>query len=191
MLVWRATKNKVDADIDNCSLPKVLKKVAMSTGWHIYYEAGSNAPISVKFKDLPEDQALQRLLGDLNYARSTTNGVTQLLVFHTASTAATVAVSETNDYRIPNELLVKLKRNSRESIEQFAARFNAKILGRNDRALLYRLQFADEASANAAAQALANEPDVAVVSPNYRVDPPNPVQSSPVAATPGGTGGSA
>jgi hypothetical protein len=181
-LVWRADQDQVDANLTGYTLPKVLRKIAGVTGWKIYYEPGSAADISVKFTNAPENEALRRLLGKLNFAKETTNGVTHLLVFQTVSRAATqaVAVDKIKDYLIRNELLVKLKKNSPISIEELAKQLHAKIVGRDDRLGLYRLQFDDEAAATAAQQALANNDSVAAVAHNYLVDPPTPAESGPM-----------
>ena len=128
-----------------------MKKIAGATGWKIYMEPGAVANVSVKFKNLPEDEALRRLLGKVNFFRDETNGVPRLFVFSTVSTAATQVVSAgpKKDYRIPNELLVKLKPRSKETIDQLAKRLGAAIVSRDDKLGLYRLRFADANSADA------------------------------------------
>jgi len=188
-LAWRADQDQVDANLAGCTLPQVLRKIAAATGWKIYYEPGSKANISVKFSNLEEDEALHRLLGKFNFAKETTNGVTHLLVFQTASRAATRAIvaNKVKDYLIRNELLVKLKKNSPISIEDLAKQLHAKIVGRDDRIGLYRLQFDDEASATAALQSLSGDNSVAAVGHNYIVDPPTPAESGPVPTGAGGT----
>jgi hypothetical protein len=180
-LNWRSDQNLVDANLTDDSLPQVLRKIAQATGWKIYYEPGSKGEISVKFANAPEDDALRRLLGKFNFAKETTNGVTHLLVFQTVSRAATQAVSvdKPKDYLIHNELLVKLKKNSPVSIEDLAKQLHARIIRRDDRIGLYRLQFDDEAAANAALQSLSGDDAVAAVGHNYIVDPPTPVDSGP------------
>ncbi len=107
-LDWRVKQNQVDANIDNGTLLPLLKKIARATGWKVYVEPGAATTVSVKFKEVSQDEALRRLLGKLNYARDATNGVTRLLVFRTMAGAATQAVPvEKKDYRIHNEDLVK------------------------------------------------------------------------------------
>jgi hypothetical protein len=177
-LAWQP--NRVDADINNCPLPQFLQKLASATGWKIYYEPVNGAVISIKFTGEPEEEALHRLLGKFNYAREITNGVTRLLVFQTVVAAATHPVTNFfKDYLIRNELLVKLKANSPITIEELAKQLHAKIVGRSDKIGLYRLQFEDEAAANAALQALSGNDAVAAVGHNYSVDPPNPSQFAP------------
>ncbi|MGP8201038.1 MAG: hypothetical protein ACLQU4_16220 [Limisphaerales bacterium] len=101
-LFWRVKEKQVDAQFQDWDMAKVLKKIASATGWKVYVEPGTAQRVSVKFKNLPEDEALRRLLGKLNYFRDETNGVSRLFVFQTVSGAATQMVqAEKKDYRIP------------------------------------------------------------------------------------------
>ena len=180
-LDWRAKQNQVDADIQSWDLTTLLKKIARQTGWKVYVERGADTTVSVKFKNLPEDEALRRLLGKLNYSKDQTNGVSRLLIFRTVAKAATqIVAAEKKDYRIANEDLVKLKRGATNSIDELAKKLGAKVIGRNDSIGLYRLQFDDAASAAAGLQALAADPSVAAADGNYIVDRPAPVQTTQV-----------
>jgi hypothetical protein len=181
-LNWRSKDNRVDANIDKGALIPLLKRISRATGWKIYVEPGADTPISVKFKDVSQDEALRRLLGTLNYAKDQTNGVTRLLVFRTVAGAATEAVRvEKKDYRIHDEDLVKLKKGTgTNTIDQLAKKVGAKVTGRSDGIGLYRLQFPDGASADAAMQALASDPSVSAADGNYSVDRPTPAQMTPV-----------
>jgi hypothetical protein len=180
-LDWRAKQNQVDADIQSWDLTTLLKKIARQTGWMVYVEKGADTTVSVKFKNLPEDEALRRLLGKLNYAKDESNGVARLLIFRTAAKAATqVVAAEKKDYRIANEDLVKLKRGATNSIDDLAKKVGAKVIGRDDRVGLYRLQFDDAASATAGLQALASDPSVAQTDGNYMVERPTPAQMTQV-----------
>jgi hypothetical protein len=183
-LNWRVKQDQVDANIDKGTLLPVLKKIARATGWKVYVEPGADAAVSVKFKDVPQDEALRRLLGKLNFARDKTNGVTRLLVFHSFAGAATEAVrAEKKDYRIHDEDLVRLKRGAgTNAIDRLAAKLGAKVTGRNNGAGLYRLQFPDGTSADAALEAMASDPTVAAADGNYAVDRPTPAQMTPVSA---------
>ena len=185
-LTWRVKQDKVDAEIQKWDLPKLLKKIAGVTGWKVYVEPGTSGNVSVKFKDLPQDEALRRLLGKLNYFKDETNGISRLFVFRTVATAATMMVKAEpkKDYRIPDELLVKLKRNSTNSIDQLAKRLGAKIISRDDKLGLYRLQFADGSTADAAMESLASDPSVDAVDSNYSVDRPAPVQMTQAGPAP-------
>ena len=185
-LDWRAKQNQVSANIQSWDLNTLLKKIARQTGWKVYVEKGAATAVSVKFKNLPQDEALRRLLGKLNYAKDETNGLTRLFVSRTAAKAATELVApEKKDYRIANEDLVKLKRGATNSIDQLAKKLNAKVIGRDDRAGLYRLQFDDAASAAAALQEMASDPSVAASDSNYLVDRPTPAQMGQVPSAAG------
>jgi hypothetical protein len=184
-LQWRVKQDKVDADLSKWALPALLKKIATVTGWKVFVEPGSSATVSAKFKNVQSDEALRRLLGKLNYFRDETNGVTRLFVFQTMSKAATEAVkAEKKDYRIHNELLVKMK--STNAVDDLAKKLGAKVAGRNDKIGFYRLQFADGASADSAQQSLSTDPTVAGVDGNYIVDPPAPAQMTQAGPAPAG-----
>lgn len=186
-LAWRVKQNQVDAQIQKLPLAKLLKKIASVTGWKVYVEPGASEEVSVKFKNLPEDEALRRLLGTLNYFKDQTNGVSRLFVYQTVSKAATLAVkAEKKDYRIANELLVKLKRNPTNSIDQLAKKLGATVIGRDDKIGFYRLQIADGSTADSAMQSLATDSSVAAVDNNYVVDPPAPVQLTQTGPAPAG-----
>jgi hypothetical protein len=186
-LDWRVKQNQVDANIDKGTLIPLLKKISRVTGWKVYVEPGADVTVSVKFKDVSQDEALRRLLGKLNYAKDATNGVTRLLVYRTLARAATQAVAtEKKDYRIHTEDLVKLKHGAgTNAIDQLAKKLGAKITGRDDGIGLYRLQFADGASADAALQALASDPSVSAADGNYSVDRPAPAQMNQVSSPAG------
>jgi hypothetical protein len=184
-LDWRAKQDQVSADIQSWDLNTLLGKIARQTGWKVYVEKGAATAVSVKFKDLPQDEALRRLLGALNFSKDKTNGVARLLVYRTAVKAATQAVAaEKKDYRLATEDLVKLKNGATNSIDELAKKLDAKVIRRDDRIGLYDLQFPDAASAAAGLQALAADPSVAAADGNYSVDRPTPAQMTPVANPP-------
>jgi hypothetical protein len=186
-LLWSTNKNGVTVDIKDWALPKLLAKISGATGWRVILEPGTSATITAKFQNVSADEALNRLLSNINFAKDSRNGVPHLLVFHTTARAATqvIAPSETGprDYRIPNELIVRLKRNSTESIDDLAKALGAKVVGRDDRLKLYRLQFADADAANAAATQLGSDSSVGLIDSNYVVDRPNPVVNAPLVGT--------
>lgn len=186
---WNAAQNSVSANIDAWTLPKLLKKIRAATGWEVWVEPGTTNVSSAKFKELPQDEALKRLLGRLNFYRYQTNGVTRLLVFQTATANATekVLADAKKNYRIANEVLVKMKSHSTNSIDDLAKKLGAKIIARDDRIGFYRLQFSDGSTADSALQALSSDPNVAQADGNYSVDRPTPfsmTQTGP--APPGG-----
>ncbi len=175
-LNWRVEKDRVDAQIKAWELPKLLEHIATATGWQIYVEPNATHSATAKFDNLPPGEALQRLLGKLNYALlPQTNAPPKLFVFRTSLSDATQLVRGKNKFgsakAIPNELIVTLKPGG-ESIEDLAKRLGAKITGRADRLNTYRLEFQDEAATNAARDALSNNPNLALVDSNYAVNPP-------------------
>src|ERR1019366_8383352 len=85
--------------------------------------------------------------------------------------------------RLANELLVKLKPGA--DIDAIAKSLGAKVVGRNDKLGLYRLQFADAAATDAALASLKTNPDVAAVDYNYIfARPPAPQQVANAPAGP-------
>ena len=196
-LLWGTNKNGVAVDIKDWDLPKLLGKISALAGWRVIMEPGTSATITAKFKNVPPDEALTRLLGNINFTRDTSNGVSRLLVYRTVAGAATLPIEPSppeppRDYRIPNELIVSLKRNSTKSIDDIAKALGAKIVGRDDRTKLYRLQFADADAAAAATAQLGGDSSVGSIDYNYVVDRPAPVQTTPMpgatAPTPGAAG---
>lgn len=180
----------MDAYIESWDLPRLLEQIATATGWQVYLEPGAEQPVSAKFKDLPVPEALRYLLGKLNYALlPQTNGVQTLLVFETSLHGATklIRAPESNTKTskpIPNELVVKLKPGSKESIDDLAKRLGAKVIGKAEGLHAYRLLFENEAAANAARDLLASEPDIASVDNNYMVDRPPRADSSSLSSAP-------
>ncbi len=182
MLAWQTDRDRVTADLHSVELLRVLEGVAKATGWHVFIESNLNANVSVKFSELSSGDALHRLLGDLNYAFvPQTSGHAHLFVFRTARANATLAVhpgdlaaAPKNAAKIiPNELIVRLKPGA--NIDDLAKKLGAKVLGKIDGLNAYRLQFSDEAAADAARVQLAGSPDVASVENNFVLDPPPPV----------------
>ena len=88
LIPWNGApiKARLNADIQSWDLSTVLNKIGALTGWKVYVEPGDSTTntVSVKFKNLSEDEALRRLLGKLSYTKDKTNGVTRPLVFRTA-----------------------------------------------------------------------------------------------------------
>lgn len=182
-LIWRTKEDRVTADIQSAGLIPVLEGVAKLTGWHVFLESNITQNVSVKFKDLPSGDALRFMLGDLNYAFvPQTNGSPRLFVFRTTRANATQAI-QPGDLapgkklavrKIPNELVVRLKPGA--SIDELAKKLGAKVIGRMEGLDTYRLQFPDEAAADAALEKLKTNGDVLNVEYNYVFDPPTAPQ---------------
>jgi Subtilase family len=181
-LVWDAKKDAVSADIRGEPLWPLLEDIAHQTGWHIFVEPGLSQKADVKFSGLNSGDALKKLLGSLNYAYvPKTNEANQLYIFATTMRAATVRVSNsatTNKpalaKHVPNELIVKVKPGT--DIDALAKSLGAKVIGRNDKLGLYRLQFGDAAATDTALATLKNNSAVATVEYNYLFDPPTVAQ---------------
>ena len=151
-LTWHQKEGRVDADITSWDLAKVLETIAADTGWQVYVQPDVDRNVSTKFKSLPAGDALRSLLGNLNFAIiPRTNAPSRLYVFRTSQSQATRLIAPRKPAKpIPNELIVTLKPGSKTKIEDLARKLGAKIVGRNDDRNAYRLQFDDEAAANAA-----------------------------------------
>ncbi|HSY75153.1 MAG TPA: hypothetical protein VK810_06765, partial [Dongiaceae bacterium] len=181
-LVWQTATGNVSADIRGEALWPLLTDIAHQTGWHIFVEPGIDRKTDVKFSNLTAGAALKMLLGDLNFAFvPKTNEANQLYVFATTLRAATqrvnvVSTSKTAAQKhVANELIVKVKPGT--DIDGLAKSLGAKVIGRDDKLGIYRLQFADAAATDAALAQLKNNSDVAAVDYNYIFDAPPASQS--------------
>ena len=173
LLVWHRATDRVDADVQGMALWPLLEKIASDAGWRIYVEPGVTHTVSAKFKNLPSIEALRMLFGDLNFALvPQTNTVPQLYVFRTERQNATQRVRAPNATakHVPNELIVKLKPGA--NIDALAKLIGAKVIGRDDKLGIYRLQFANADATDAALASLQNNSDVLAVDYNYILDPP-------------------
>src|ERR1041385_777334 len=173
---WDTNRNRVSADIQFRKLDRLLEQIAEKTGWEIFVEPGTTHDVSTKFKNLRPNEALRRLLGDLNFALvPSTNRNSTLFVFRTSRQNATQAVRAAKPTSergkiIPNELIVRLKPGA--NIDELARILGAKVTGRIAGLNAYRLQFDSAYEASAAREKLANNPDVAAVDNNYSIDRP-------------------
>ena len=190
-LVWHKNVSRVDADIHGEALWPLLEDISRQTGWHIFVEPETARVASTKFKDLPTDDALRMLLGNLNFAFvPQTNGPDFLYVFTTSRANATEPVRlekpvVKKQQHVPNELIVKLKPGA--DIDALAKLLGAKILARLDKLGIYRLGFPDAAATDAALAELKGNSDVAAVDYNYIFDsPPSPqvIANAPPTSTP-------
>src|ERR1035437_6216466 len=155
-LNWETNRNRVSADIKSGQLVPLLEQIASITGWHIFLEPNTICTVSAKFDRLPPGEALHLLLRDLNFALvPATNASPKLFVFRTTMENATQSVrpsspSVAKGKVIPNELILRLKPGAK--IEDIAKLLGAKVTGRIDSFNAYRLQFEDQAAADAARQ---------------------------------------
>ncbi len=183
---WRTNQNRVDAEIQNWTLPILLEKISAATGWEIYVEPSAAHKVSAKFKDVSSTEALKLLLGDLNYALvAGTNSAPKFFVYRTSREDATQLIHQTKlakDQRILNELILTLKPGSRASIEELAQKLGGKIVGRAEDLNAYRLRFKDETAAQAARELVQTKHDIAVDS-NYSFDRPSPTEMASLPAS--------
>ena len=190
-LVWRADADRVSADIHDEALWPLLEDIAHQTGWHIFVEPTASHNSSVKFRNLPSGEALEKLLGTLNYAFvPQTNGPQELYVFTTTIHNATRRVAAAAPPKagpmrhVPNQLIVKLKPGA--DIDALAKARGARVVARNDKLGIYLLEFPDASATDAALAGLQTDPAVAAVDYNYLYDAP--VAAQPLAGAPNGNG---
>ena len=94
MMRWDAERDRVDASIETWTVPQLLRRVSAITGWQVLIEPGIDDKISARFKDKSSGEALQRLLGKLNFALAPdTNGNSKLYVFRTSRAEATETIA--------------------------------------------------------------------------------------------------
>jgi hypothetical protein len=175
---WREKENRVDAQIEAWQLTKLLERIADATGWQVYVEPGTEHLTSARFKNLKTNEALRHLLSNLNYALlPQTNLPPKLFVYRTSLQDATELVvprerlNRKTRRGLADELVVTLKPNAGETIEQLSRRLGGKIVGRIDGLKAYRLRFDDEEAAESAEAALRFREDLSV-DYNFPVDRP-------------------
>src|SRR4030095_2044264 len=167
-LSWDARQQVFSAQFQSARLNSVLTRVASATGWKVYVEPGATNRVSTEFKELSVGEALRLLLGDLNFALiPQTNRSTKLLVFRSGAQNATALISSGDSNAIPNELVVRLRPGI--DVNALANALRAKVKGRLAGLNAYRLQFENAQAAEAARDALADNPDIASVEDNYGI----------------------
>jgi hypothetical protein len=183
-LRWDRAKRRVDADLRGWPLSKALEKIAASTGWTVLVEPGLDPQVAARFTQRPERDALAALLADVNYALlPTPKGPSRLLVFRSNADSATLEVQppkDTDDAKEPGvldkELIVRLKKGSKEDIHALAKRLGARVAGSIDGLDAHRLVFDDADAANRARTELASNEDVESVESNYAIGSPTQLE---------------
>jgi subtilisin family serine protease len=183
-LSFNPTQQTLSADISGWTLDQLLEHLATETGWHIYVAPNLSLTVSTRFQQRQPADALNRLLGNLNFAfLPAPNRPTRLLVFRGSAHEATRLISAYPDSPQPptpnlhNELIVRLKPDSNLDIDELALRLGARVVGRVDELDAYRLQFDDAQSAQTARTQLESETDVASVEDNHWITPPDRLEA--------------
>lgn len=174
-LEWPNSEKRVDARIPGWPLTQVLSRIAGSTGWEVYLEPGTERPIRTTFTNAAPAEALRRLLGGLNFSlQPQPKGPSRLYIYSSDRDRATqrIVAEDTKPGKIANELVVRLKPDSKLSIEEIAAKVGGKVLGRIPKLNAYRLSFESPEAAEAARKVIAEMTDVAAVENNYRWEAP-------------------
>ena len=84
-LKWEAD-GTASAQLEKCSLEKVLPSLSEQGRWQIFVEPELKLPVTTRFKNLTHSQALRRLLSDVNFAIiPTPKASSRLLVYKTSS----------------------------------------------------------------------------------------------------------
>lgn len=186
-LRWDVPSGRVDADFDRETLETVLERVSRESGWEVAYEPDLSKRVSARFKDATIDRALSLLFASFSYSVvPESNSVPRLIVYETSKERATRVIPRVvkRSGRIGNELIVKVKPGT--DIDALSRSLGATVVGRDDTLGVYRLRFDDAEAANAAAEALAQNPDVEGIDSNYWMERPVTPEGSPVA---GGSAG--
>ena len=124
-LEWPNSEKRVDARIPGWPLTQVLSRIAGSTGWEVYLEPGTERPIRTTFTNAAPAEALRRLLGGLNFSlQPQPKGPSRLYIYSSDRDRATqrIVAEDTKPGKIANELVVRLKPDSKLSIEEIAAK---------------------------------------------------------------------
>lgn len=177
-LDWRSGQNRVSASIESWTLPTLLESIGAASGWEIYVEPNTDRPVTARFKNLPVGEALQRLLGSLNFALlPRTNAPARLFIYRTSLQEATQLVKvrkkgarDQDGKAIGDELVLTMKPGA--NAEDIARRLGGKIAGRIGESGVYRLKFDDEAAAQRARELAKDLSDQVSVDDNYIMQRP-------------------
>ncbi len=192
-LNWHRAERRVDADLSGWPLRYTLERIAAATDWNVLVEPGLDSPVSAKFENRPEREALASLLADVNFALlPSASGPARLLVFRSSTAQATQVIKPPADTHAPaastnviaNDLVVRLKPGSGTSIQDLAKRLGARVAGSIDSLDAHRLVFDSAEAAAAARESLSHDENVAGVESNYAIGSPGTVQPAPGSTAP-------
>ena len=183
-LRWNRAKRRVDADFRGWPIQLALEKIAAATGWTVLIEPGLETRVAGRFRNRTESDALAALLADVNYALvPAPKGPSRLLVFQSSSDNATLAIAPAKEPeakaeagRLDKELIVRLKKGSKEDIHALAKRLGARVAGSIDGLDAHRLVFDDAEAANRARTELASNENVESVESNYAIGSPTQLE---------------
>lgn len=176
-LHWKSSQ-RIDAEIYDWPLQKLLGQLAASTGWKVYVEPGLEDPVSAAFSSLPQGEALRLLLGNFNYALlpGQGGGPSKLYVFKSSMAGATSLIAPELASKpanwLANEIIVTLPPGSRTDIEQLAEDLGGKVVSKAENLNSYRLEFEDAEAAEKARRRLAAREDLRI-SDNYQFRRPD------------------
>jgi len=163
---WDAKKKQMSASMEDVSLQDAMAKFSGATGWKVFLDPAADHTVSAQFSARSASEALRLLLGGLSFAViPQTNGPSKLYVFKNAIADATqevaaAAPSKRGKDWLSKEVIVTLRKGSKQNIDELAKLLGAKVVGRNDKLRTYRLQFDSDEAAENARQRLASSPDI-------------------------------
>ena len=138
-ITWHRDRQVLDVEVKDAPLIETLEELALKTGWHIYLEPTPGKRLTATFTGLPRGLAMQKLIGDQNYAfLPADGGPARLFIFRTSRDAATFEIKpkvkadapKLGGKKVPNQLVVKLR--SGVKIEDLATKLGAKVKARID-----------------------------------------------------------
>lgn len=193
---WDPDRETLSVDARGEGLEAFLAALAGETGWRIFLEPGMNARLDVAFTDKRPAAALRALglPGQFSLVRRI-DGTTTALFFERSQSAATQEIAaedseegaalEMGGAPTDSELIVRLDPESGLSIEEWAARWGARVVGTIPGTNAYRLAFEDPESAAEALEALSQEDGVESAEVNRTLPAPAfAPQASPLGLPP-------
>jgi len=187
---WQSS-DKVSASIEKWPLNKVLQALSDLRKWQVLVEPNLDTTVTTRFKNLPQTDALRRLLSNINFVIiPSRNGPSRMLVYQTSSKNAVQRITpkkrstkhekskKNEDGKIDNELIVTIDPKSGIDIEALARQLGAKVAGKIDGLDIYRLEFEDAEAADKALAQLEQNDGVTSIDSNYTIRQPE--QLSPV-----------
>ena len=183
-LTWNPSGD-VSASVENWPLENVLQALSDLRKWQVLVEPGLELTVTTRFKNLPQSEALRRLLDNVNYVIiPSRKEASRLLVYQTSSKNAVRRITPTKrlakpdgtkkdeDGKIDNELIVTIDPMSGIDIETLARQLGAKITGKIDGLDIYQLEFENAEQADKALAQLGQNDGVTSVDNNYTIQQP-------------------